>query len=74
MKRIKVVVTARISDMQSVTEMVGYVDGYVRGGDNVPYVCVVFPTFIEMIPMNCLGVLDDGTDFIQAEDVAPINK
>ena len=58
--------------MESVEEMIGYIDGCVRGGDKVPYACVVFPTFIEMVPMNCLRVLNDGTDQLQNEDIEHI--
>lgn len=35
----------------------GYIDGYVRGGDNVPYAVVVIEKRIVMIPIHSLEVI-----------------
>lgn len=36
---------------------VGYVHGYIRGGDNVPYVVVIIETKIVMVPFHSIEVL-----------------
>lgn len=35
----------------------GYVDGYCRGGDDVPYACVVLGEKIVMAPISILEVI-----------------
>lgn len=35
----------------------GYIDGYVRGGDDRPYAVVVCRHIIEMIPLHALEVV-----------------
>jgi len=36
---------------------VGYIDGYVRGGDNAPYVAVVLGDRVTLIPFHAIKVL-----------------
>lgn len=43
----------------------GYIDGYIRGGDNVPYAVVVIDHKLRMIPFTCLKVRIYGKDTIQ---------
>lgn len=35
----------------------GYIDGYCRGGDNVPYAIVIMDDRLVMIPLHSLEVL-----------------
>ena len=35
----------------------GYIDGYIKGGDNRPYCCVVIGESIELIPFYCLKII-----------------
>lgn len=34
----------------------GYIDGYVRGGNNTPLACVVIHERIVLVPLDCLMV------------------
>jgi hypothetical protein len=36
----------------------GYIDGYIKGGDNRPYVVVVIGDRLTMIPFHCLEVVE----------------
>ena len=36
----------------------GYIDGYCRGSNNVPFACVVLEKRIVMAPINILEVID----------------
>jgi len=36
----------------------GYIDGYVRGGDGRPYAVVIIGCKLKMIPIYCLEVVE----------------
>jgi hypothetical protein len=36
---------------------IGYIDGYVRGGNDAPYACVVVRDFVDLVPIYLLEVL-----------------
>jgi len=36
---------------------VGYIDGYVRGGTDAPYACVVIGESVHMVPLHSLKVI-----------------
>lgn len=38
-------------------DQVGFIDGYLRGGDNRPYAVVIVRDIIDMVPLHCLKVL-----------------
>lgn len=37
----------------------GYIDGYVRGGNNTPFACVVIGEDIKLIPLRALQVIEN---------------
>lgn len=54
--RVKVIMS---TNQCRITEgMEGYIDGYVRAGDDRPYACVVAGNMVDMIPMYALEILN----------------
>ena len=43
---------------------IGYVDGYCRGGDDVPYAIVITTNRIVMAPLEAIRVVTDLKDLI----------
>jgi len=38
----------------------GYINGYCRGGDGIPYACVVVKNKIVMVSLHCLKVINNN--------------
>ena len=38
---------------------IGYVDGYLRGGDNTPYAVVVIGKSFNLVPLNMIELYED---------------
>lgn len=43
---------------------VGYIDGYCRGGDNVPYAVVIVKDRIIMAPLDTIRVMNNIKDLL----------
>ena len=43
---------------------VGYIDGYCRGGDDVPYAVVIVKNRIVMAPLETIRVMTDIKDLL----------
>ena len=41
---------------------VGYVDGYIRGGDDTPYAVVVIGKSFKLVPLHIIELYEDKND------------
>ena len=41
---------------------IGYVDGYIRGGDNTPYAVVVIDKSFSLVPFYAIELYEDKND------------
>ena len=41
---------------------IGYVDGYCRGGDNIPYAVVVIDKMFVLVPIYAIELYEDKND------------
>ena len=41
---------------------VGYVDGYIRGGDDTPYAVVVIGKSFKLVPLHMIELYEDKND------------
>ena len=41
---------------------IGYVDGYSRGGDNIPYAVVVIDKIFVLVPIYAIELYEDKND------------
>lgn len=64
MKRVRVrfICDSHYRDWNS--EDVGYIDGYCRGGDNVPYAVVIVKDRVVMAPLETIRVMTDIKDLL----------
>ena len=60
MKRLKVVFVSNSQYKEWESGDVGYVDGYCRGGDNVPYAVIVANDRIVMAPLYSIRVVEES--------------
>ena len=59
MKRLKVVFVSNSQYKEWEPGDVGYVDGYCRGGDDVPYAVIVTKDRIVMAPLYAIRVVEE---------------
>ena len=59
MKRLKVVFVSNSQYKEWEPGDVGYVDGYCRGGDDVPYAVVIVKDRIVMAPLETIRVVEE---------------
>lgn len=50
-------VTSDVNNGQAKKGDIGYIDGYVRGADDVPYAIVVILDLLSFVPLNKLEVI-----------------
>lgn len=62
MNKTKVKVVAADGYQKAQKGDVGYIDGYIRGADDIPYAVVVFDDCIEMIYLHCLDPIKEVTN------------
>jgi len=55
-KKTKVKILHDIPQEKAKKDDIGYIDGYVRGGNNRTYACVVISNFISLVPLGFLEV------------------
>ena len=60
MNKTKVILTQDVHQSEFKKDMIGYIDGYVRGGDGRPYAVVVVGSIIGLVPFFNINVIDES--------------
>lgn len=59
MEKTRVIIKQDTPQCSLIKGMIGYIDGYCRGGDNIPYAIVVCGYIIDMVPLYALEIYLD---------------